>query len=58
MIEATVTRNGKVILHRLYPDPTLTLEDALRLQELYVINEQLNHAGECALRVFYPTLAR
>lgn len=51
MIQAEVHRNGEVIVTRTYHQPTLTLEQAIKLLETYVVQEMLNEEGECTLRV-------
>jgi hypothetical protein len=51
MIQAEVHRNGEVIVSRTYYHPTLTLEQAIKLLETYVVQEMLNEEGECTLRV-------
>jgi hypothetical protein len=57
MIEAEVKRGGHLIMQRTYYDPSLSLERALKNLEDYIIAEQLNHAGECVVRVRFPNLA-
>ncbi len=51
MIEAEVHRNDQLLMQRTYHEPTLSLEGVLKQLEMYVVNEQLNTAGECLLRV-------
>lgn len=38
-------------MSRVYEDPKLSLEYALKWLETYIVNEQLNTLGECILRV-------
>lgn len=51
MIEAEVHRNGEIIMKRQYDKSSLSLETVLQQLEMYVIAEQLNHPGECLLKV-------
>jgi hypothetical protein len=53
MIEWEVWQNDERILSRIYYDKNLTLEGALKQIELYIVNERLNEAGECHMRVRY-----
>lgn len=53
MIEATVTREGEVIISRTYAAPNLTLEAVIKKLEAYIVDEQLNVAGECTVRVTF-----
>lgn len=56
MIVGTVKRNGETIVAaREFHDPSLSLEMVLKKLELYIVNEQLNVAGEC---VAYATFSR
>ncbi len=51
VIEAEVHRNDEVLMLRTYTEPSLSLETVLKQLEMYVVAEQLNHSGECLLRV-------
>lgn len=50
-IEAEVHRNDQLLMKRDYNDHGQSLEGILKMLEMYVVNEQLNTAGECLLRV-------
>lgn len=58
MIEAEVTRNGKLILQRTYREPDLTLAVVLLRLEDYIKSEGLNQEGECLLRVRFQNLSK
>ncbi|MEB3221019.1 MAG: hypothetical protein VKS61_02980 [Candidatus Sericytochromatia bacterium] len=58
MIEAEVHRNGQLLLQRTYSEPSLSLEAVLKQLEMYIVNEQLNNAGECLLRVRFGNLQK
>ncbi len=58
MIEAEVHRNDQLLMQRTYSEPSLSLEAVLKQLEMYVVNEQLNTAGECLLRVRFNSLSR
>jgi hypothetical protein len=58
MIEAEVHRNDKLLMQRVYYEPSLSLEMVLKNLELYIVNEQLNTAGECMLRVRFSNLSK
>jgi hypothetical protein len=58
MIEAEIHRNDKLLMQRTFDDPTFSLESVLKKLELYVLNEQLNVAGECLLRVRFADLSK
>lgn len=51
MIEAEVHRNDKMIMQMTYNNPSQSLEGTLKSLEMYIVNEQLNTAGECLIRV-------
>ncbi|MBI6545220.1 MAG: hypothetical protein HY692_00410 [Cyanobacteria bacterium NC_groundwater_1444_Ag_S-0.65um_54_12] len=51
MIEAEVHCNDEILMQRTYHEPSLSLEMVLKQLEMYVVAEQLNHSGECLLRV-------
>ncbi len=36
----------------------ISLEGAIKLLEMYIVDEQLNNAGECFVRVRYANLNR
>lgn len=57
MIQAEVTRNGKLILQRTYREPDLTLAVVLLRLEDYVKSEGLNQEGDCLLRVRFESLS-
>lgn len=58
MIEAEVHRNGQLLFQRVYHEPSLSLETVLKQLEMYIVNEQLNTAGECLLRVRFGTMSK
>ncbi|MEB3198603.1 MAG: hypothetical protein VKP62_15505 [Candidatus Sericytochromatia bacterium] len=58
MIEAEVHRNGQLLLQRTYHEPALSLETVLKQLEMYIVNEQLNTAGECLLRVRFASVSK
>lgn len=51
MIEAEIHCNDKLLMQRNYHDHDLSLESVVKQLEMYVLNEQLNTAGECLIRV-------
>ncbi len=56
MIEAEVHQNDQLLLQRTFYEPTLSLEAVLKQLEMYIVNEMLNTAGECVMRVRFGTL--
>lgn len=58
MIQAEVTRNGKLILQRTYREQDLTLAVVLLRLEDYVKSEGLNQEGDCLLRVRFESLSK
>ena len=58
MIEAEVHRNDEVLMLRTYSEPSLSLETVLKQLEMYVVAEQLNHSGECLLRVRFAQVPK
>jgi hypothetical protein len=45
-------------MQRTYYEPSLSLEMVLKQLEMYIVNEQLNTAGECLLRVRFSNLSK
>lgn len=58
MIDCEVHRNQELLMCRTFYDPNMSLEMALKSLEMYIINEELNKAGECLLRVKYTNLSK
>lgn len=58
MIRAEIHRNGQLLMNRIYYEPSLSLEMVLKNLEMYVVNEQLNIAGECLLRARFENLQK
>lgn len=58
MIQAEVHRNGQLLMQRTFHEPSLTLEVVLKQLELYIVQEALNNAGECLLRVRFENLSK
>jgi hypothetical protein len=56
VIEAEVHRNDQLLMQRTYYEPSMTLDMVLKNLELYIVNEQLNTAGECLLRARFGNL--
>lgn len=58
MIECEVHRNDQLLMQRTYYEPSMSLEMALMQMEMYIVNEQLNTAGECMLRVRFSNFSK
>jgi hypothetical protein len=50
IIEAEIVRNDKIIKACIYDEPDIDLETVSKRLESYIVNEQLNLAGECMIR--------
>lgn len=55
MIEAEIHCNDKLLMQRNYSDASISLEAVVKQLEMYVLNEQLNAAGECLIRVRFSS---
>jgi hypothetical protein len=56
VIEAEVHRNDQLLMQRVFYDSNTSLEMVLKGLELYIVNEGLNTAGECSIRVRFANL--
>lgn len=50
MIVADITKDGVVLMTRLFDDPARSLNSVVTELEAYVVAEQLNLGSECVLR--------
>jgi hypothetical protein len=55
MIEADIYLNDKLTMQRYY-EPSISLEQALKKLELYVINEQFNIDFDCVIKSRYSLI--
>ena len=58
MIEARIYRNDALLLQRSYAEAGLTLAEAMKRLEMYVVDEMLNVEGECTIRVRFAGLSQ
>jgi hypothetical protein len=58
MVEAEVHRNDQLLMQRTFYDPCLSLESVMKSLEMYIVNEELNKAGECLVRVRFSNLRK